>query len=194
MAARKSKAPAALEGADADGGESQGAGGEAAGTEGSETPVVPPTTEESIRQAADRKLEERTGDQAVQLSKAVAKANALEGELKKERSARAGLEQQVADLTAALAAANTAAKQAGQAIAGLPANARQLNESVTAHTLARGGTTPRRANLKATDVLLVTEDDDEVDELQRELGLQATVYKVSKKTLEDLEQSGFLHK
>jgi len=155
---------------------------------------VPPSQEEQIRQNADRKLEERAGNAAVQLSQAEARANGLEGELNREKAARAAAERQVAELTAALAAATTAASQAGQAIDGLPSNARQLNESVTVHVLSRGSMTPRRAQVKASDVLVATKDDDEVDALQQQLGLQATVYKVSSATLEDLDTSGFLHK
>jgi hypothetical protein len=155
---------------------------------------LPPSQEEQIRASAERKLEERTGDQSVQLSKAEARANGLEGELKKERLARTKAEAKVAELEVALAAAKTAAQQAGTAIAGLPENARQLNECVTLAVMGRGGTTPRRAQVKQSDVLMVTTDDAEVDALQQELGLQCTVYKVSKKTIEELDESGFLHK
>lgn len=173
----------------------EAAAGEVSAVEnaGAAATAAPVSDEEKIRQATERKLEERGDDKAVKLSTAVARANGLEGELKKERAAREAAQKEVVELKAALAAATTAAKNAGTAIAGLPENARQLNESVTAAVIERGGKKPRRASLKATDVLLVTADDAEVDALQQELGLQATVYKVSQETLTDLEQSGFLH-
>jgi len=197
MAARKTKAPpAGTDDEGTDGVPDVGAGDADASTDAGPPAVegaVPPTSEEQIRQSAERKLEERTGDQSVKLSKALARANGLEGELKREKQARTQLEKQVVELSAALATATTAASQAGTAISGLPDNARQLNESVTIHVLGRGGTTPRRAQVKASDVLLVTKDDEEVDALQQTLGLQATVFKVSKATLDDLEQSGHLH-
>lgn len=189
MAGKKSQTPPAPDaGAEGAGAATDPVTGAVVAGEG-----VPPTSEETIRDAAERRLEERTGNQSVNLAKSEARANGLEGELKKERKARSALELKVADLERALAAATTAASQAGQAIAGLPDNARQLNESVTAHVFGRGGKTPRRAHLKAGDVVLVTTDDADVDELQQELGLQTTVYKVSKETLADLEQSSFLH-
>lgn len=191
MAAKKSQMPpapdAGTEGAQPPEGTEAPAGASAA------APAPAASEDERIRQQADKALAQATGDQAVKLSKSEARANGLEGELKREREARKTSEQQVVELTAALAAATTAARNAGTAIPGLPDNARQLNECVTVHVLGRGGTTPRRAQVKHSDVLLVTKDDAEVDALQQELGQQATVYKVSKDTLSDLEQSGFLH-
>lgn len=59
--------------------------------------------------------------------------------------------------------------------------------------MGKGGTAQRRAQVKAGEVVMVSKDDEEVDALQQELGLQAVVYKVTKATLEDLEQSGYLH-
>jgi hypothetical protein len=192
MATKKSQAPGGTEvisGAAAEQGDGAQAGGEGASASGN----PPPTEEALIQQQAQAKLEQKTGELAVKLSQAEARANGLQGELDRERVARKSLEQQVAELTAALAVATTAAKNAGTAIAGLPENARQLNECVTIASGVAGVGKGGRLHAKAGDVLLVTKSDDEVAELQQELGLQAVVYRVSKETLADLEQSGFLH-
>jgi hypothetical protein len=180
-------------GAGAAKGESATAEGGAATGAGAASVAPPPNDETRIRQQAEAKLEQKTGELAVKLSQAEARANGLQGELDRERGARKSLEQQVGELTAALAAATTAAKNAGTAIAGLPENARQLNECVTIASGVAGVGKGGRLHAKAGDVLIVTKSDDDVAELQQELGLQAVVYRVSKETLADLEQSGFLH-
>jgi hypothetical protein len=169
-----------------------GAGAE--GTEGGAPSVAPPPSDEQrIQDQAAAKLEQKTGELAVKLSQAEARANGLQGELEKERAQSKSLQSQVAELTVALAAATTAAKNAGTAISGLPENARQLNECVTIASSVAGVGKGGRLHAKAGDVLIATRDEAEVAELQKELGLQAVVYRVSKETLADLEQSGFLH-
>ncbi|MCD6043156.1 MAG: hypothetical protein K0R40_2759 [Burkholderiales bacterium] len=181
-------------GADAAKSDSAQAGEAAAATGGGAASVPPPPNDETrIRQQAQAKLEQKTGELAVKLSQAEARANGLQGELDRERTQSKSLQSQVAELTAALAAATTAAKNAGTAIAGLPENARQLNECVTIASGVAGVGKGGRLHAKAGDVLIVTKSDDDVAELQQELGLQAVVYRVSKETLADLEQSGFLH-
>ncbi len=154
---------------------------------------LPASDEERIRQGAERTLEQKTGELSVKLAQAEARANGLEGELQRARAALATAEAQVVKLTSELAAATTAVKNAGTAIAGLPDNAKQLNECVTIASGTKGVGKGGRLHAKAGDVLIVTKDDDEVAELQRELGLRATVYKVDSATLEDLATSGFLH-
>jgi hypothetical protein len=155
--------------------------------------AAPPSDEARIQEQAAAKLEQKTGELAVKLSQAEARANGLQGELEKERSKGTALEKQVAELQVALAAATTAAKNAGTAISGLPDNARQLNECVTIASGVAGVGKGGRLHAKAGDVLIVSKSDAEVAELQQELGLQAVVYRVSQATLADLEQSGFLH-
>lgn len=164
--------------------------------QGTDTPAgqstVPPSEEQRIRNEAAAKLEQRAGDAVVRLAQAEALALGLRGELDRERSKTTVLEQKVTELQAALAEATTAVKNAGTAIAGLPSNARQLNECVTIASSMRGIGKGGRLHAKAGDVLLVGSDEDFAT-LQQELGLRATVYRVSKDTLEDLERSGFLH-
>lgn len=188
---KKSQAPGGTEvisGAAAEQGDGAQAGGEGSSASGN----LPPSEEALIQQQAQAKLEQKTGELSVKLSQAEARANGLQGELDRERAQTKSLTAQVAELTAALAAANTAAKNAGTAINGLPDNARQLNECVTIASGVAGVGKGGRLHAKAGDVLVVGSDED-VAELQKELGLQTTVYRVSEKTLEDLDQSGFLH-
>lgn len=166
---------------------------------GESTPPAAPaaeptdTAEGRIREAAERKLEERTGDLAVRLTKAEARANGLEGELEREREARKAAEQRLSALEVELAAARTAAHNAGQKLEGLPDGAYQLNECVTIASTVPGKGKGGRLHAKQNDVLFVTRSDDEVADLQRALGLQTTVYRVDAKTIEDLQASGFLH-
>ena len=175
-------------------GEGSQASGDGAGTETKPSAPPPPSEEQRIQDQAAAKLEQKTGELAVKLQQAEARANALQGELDRASASLKASEKQVAELGAALAAATTAAKNAGTAISGLPDNARQLNECVTIASGVAGVGKGGRLHAKVGDVLMVAKSEDEVADLQRELGMQATVYRVSKATLDDLEQSGFLHR
>lgn len=194
MAARKSQAPAGTEvnpGTDEGAAKDQTA--ETAPVTTPETAAVP-TEEERIRQDADRKREQRAGEAAVRTQKFEARAEALQGELDRANAALRAAEQRIESLTAQLAEATSAAKTAGTAIAGLPDNARQVNESVTVASSVPGFGKGGRLHVKAGDVLIVTKDEGEWSDLQKQLGLRATVYRVSKATLDELESTGFLHK
>lgn len=154
---------------------------------------APPANAEDKRVANQRQraLEDSLQLTAERASQAEARANALEGEVKKERKLREAAEGLVTQLKADLARANTAAANAGDVIEGLPKNAFQVRDSVTIAALSRGGSTARRAHPKKGDVLLVGSDE-EVDALQQEVGSRATVHRVDKDTIADLKKSGFL--
>lgn len=189
MPRKNSQAPAAPDATEESGGAET-----AEETKVETTQPATPGSEEAIRQAAAQKLESKAGEMSVKLQKAEGRANALEGELEREKKARASAEARITELEQALAAANTAAKNAGTAIAGLPDNARQLSESVTIPSATPGIGKGGRIHAKDRDVVIVTKDDDEVAELQKMLGQQAMVYKVTKATLDELETLGHLLK
>jgi chromosome segregation ATPase len=163
----------------------------------SDQPNEPPATRDApqanaedarIAQQRARALEDSSAEKAQKLALAEAKVHGLEGELTKARERIAELEQQVEQLSVDVAKATTAAKNAGAKIDGLPEGAVQLNESVTffcAHTR-------QRLSVKARDVLFAAKSDDEVADLQRQLGQQATVHRVSRKDLEQLSAEGFI--
>lgn len=204
MAARKSKAPPAGEAnaaastdvmPDESGGANSDVSSEtpAAPEAGGEATEPPADGEARIRQAAARKLEEKQGDLSVRLTKSEARANGLQGELDREKSARQSAEARVSALEVELAAARTAAHNAGQKLDGLPEGAYQLNECVTIESASPGKGKGGRLHAKQNDVLFVTNSDAAVAELQQQLGLQTTVYRATAKTIEDLQDSGFLH-
>lgn len=143
--------------------------------------------DERIALQQKRALEERSGELATKSKQATARANALEGELTKERGLREAAEQQVVQLTAELARATSAAKNAGAQLNDLPSGAFQLNESVTL------GSYGRRAQAKQGDVVLVAKGDEQVAELQQALGLAYTVYRVTDREAQELKAGGFLH-
>ena len=204
MAAKKNRTPAtaAAQGAEAgDGvpdvseGTSQAApASEAVAPEGADVSNGVKSEEERIRENAGRQLATSTDNLATRLKAAESHVSALKGELKKAEVKTVALEKQVVDLTTALAAANTAARNSGAVIPGLPENARQLNECVTIPSITAGRGKGGRHQAKAGDVVMVTRKESDVAALQEKLGISATVYQVDESTLTDLEQSNFLHK
>lgn len=158
---------------------------------GTQDTPAPNAEDQRVARQREQALADSLDQVSQRLTHAEARANAAEGELKKERAAREAADQKVLQLERDLARANTAAATAGEAIEGLPEGAVQVKESVTIASLSRGGNQPRRAHPKKGDVLLVGSDDD-VDGLQRELGSRCTVYRVSRETVTDLGKSGFL--